>query len=130
MSCLDDYWMPSNFNHSECRKALEQRLSNIERQKNVGAKVGLDLVGTYKSSGRNVTTDNFFTFLELAETLRSQNLTLLGTVRRNKTFLPPNMQPSKDRPLNSTNFAFRKRATLCSCAEEEEKGSNPEKLKN
>ena len=32
-----------------------------ERQKNVGAKVVLDLVGTYKGSGRNVTTDNFFT---------------------------------------------------------------------
>ena len=56
----------------------------------------------------------FFTSLELAETLRSWNLTLVGTVRRNNTFLSPNMQPSKDRPLNSTNFAFRKRATLCS----------------
>ena len=85
-----------------------------ERHKNVSAKVVLDLVGTYKGSGRNATTDNFFTSLELAETLRSWNLTLVGTVRRNKTFLPPNMQPSKDRPLNSTNFAFRKRATLCS----------------
>ena len=53
-----------------------------ERQQNVGAKVVLDLVGTYKGSGRNVTTDNFFTSLKLAETLRSWNLTLVGTVSR------------------------------------------------
>lgn len=41
-------------------------------------------------------------------------MTLVGTVRKNKRFLPPNMQPLKERAINSTNFAFRKDATPCS----------------
>ncbi|KAL4090139.1 hypothetical protein QTP88_025038 [Uroleucon formosanum] len=85
-----------------------------ERQVNVGERTVLDLVATYKGSGRNVTTDNFFTSMHLATTLNSWNMTLVGTVRKNKRFLPPNMQPSKERAINSTNFAFRKDATLCS----------------
>lgn len=59
-------------------------------------------------------TDNFFTSLELAKVLNSWNMTLVGTVRRNKRFLPSNMQPSKERVLNSTNFAYNADATLCS----------------
>lgn len=85
-----------------------------ERQINVGERVVLDLVLPYKGSGRNVTTDNFFTSLQLARTLSTWNMTLVGTVRKNKRFLPPNMQPSKTRAIYSTNFAFRKEATLCS----------------
>lgn len=63
----------------------------------VGERTVLELISPYKNSGRNVTTDNFFTSLELAKTLTSWNLTLVGTVRRNKRFLPANMQAHKDR---------------------------------
>ncbi|KAL4125871.1 hypothetical protein QTP88_010108 [Uroleucon formosanum] len=42
-----------------------------ERQVNVGERTVLDLVATYKGSGRNVTTDNFFTSMHLATTLNS-----------------------------------------------------------
>lgn len=85
-----------------------------ERQVNVGEKTVLDLVASYKNSGRNVTTDNFFTTLQLAHVLNSWNMTLVGTVRRNKRFLPPNMQPSKTREIFSTNFGYRKDVTVCS----------------
>lgn len=68
-----------------------------ERQTNIGERTVLDLVSPYKNSGRNVTTDNFFTSLQLARKLNSWNLTLVGTVRKNKRFLPANMQPHKDR---------------------------------
>ena len=74
----------------------------------------LDLVGQYKGAGRNVTTDNFFTSRQLSETLKSWNLTLVGTVRLNKRFLPSTMQPEKSRIVFSTNFVFRQDAMLCS----------------
>ena len=41
------------------------------RQVNVGERTVLDLVSSYKGSGRNVTTDNFFTTMELAKVLNS-----------------------------------------------------------
>lgn len=85
-----------------------------DRQINVGEKIVLELVKRYKNSGRNVTTDNFFTSLNLQRALNSWNMTLVGTLRRNKRFLPPTMQPSKDRALLSTNFAFRDDVTICS----------------
>ncbi|XP_050523719.1 piggyBac transposable element-derived protein 4-like [Daktulosphaira vitifoliae] len=79
-----------------------------KRQVNIGERTVLDLVAMYKGSGRNVTTDNFFTSMQLATTLNSWNMTLVGTVRKNKRFLPPKMLPSKARALHSTNFVFRK----------------------
>ncbi|XP_069585014.1 piggyBac transposable element-derived protein 4-like [Ranitomeya imitator] len=84
------------------------------RQVNIGERTVLDLVSSYKGSGRNVTTDNFFTTMELAKVLNSWNMTLVGTVRKNKRFLPNNMQPAKERPVYSTNFAYNHDATVCS----------------
>lgn len=39
-------------------------------------------------SNRNVTTDNWFTSIELAESLKTNKLTFLGTIRKNKRQLP------------------------------------------
>ena len=55
------------------------------RQVNVGKRTGLNLVSLYKSSGRNVTTDNFFTTMELAKVLNSWNMTLVSTVKKKQT---------------------------------------------
>uniref|UniRef100_A0A336MDY1 CSON010564 protein n=1 Tax=Culicoides sonorensis TaxID=179676 RepID=A0A336MDY1_CULSO len=84
------------------------------RQTNIGERTVLDLVKQYKGSGRNVTTDNFFTTFSLAMTLKDWQMTLVGTVRRNKRFVPANMQPAKERPVHSTNTAFTKYVTMCS----------------
>ena len=84
------------------------------RQVNVGEQTVLNLVSLCKSSGRNVTTDNFFTTMELAKVLNSWNMTSVGTVRKNKKFLSSNMQPTKERPVYSTNFAYHRDATVCS----------------
>ena len=86
------------------------KLTDGPRQVNVGEQTVLNLVSLYKSSGRNVTTDNFFTTMELAKVLNSWNMTSVGTVRKNKRFLPSNMQPTKERPIYSTN----RDATVCS----------------
>ena len=38
--------------------------------------------------GINITTDNFFICYKLAQELLKENMTIVGTVRRNRTFLP------------------------------------------
>ncbi|XP_071750116.1 uncharacterized protein [Lepeophtheirus salmonis] len=81
---------------------------------NVGMEAVLDLVYLYKGSGRNVTTDDFFTTMELAKVLNSWNMTLVGTVRKKRRFLPSNMQSRKERAVYSTNFAYHKEATVYS----------------
>ena len=52
--------------------------------------------------------------MELAKVLNSWNMTLVGTVRKNKRFLPSHMQPTKERFVYSTNFAYHRDATVCS----------------
>lgn len=85
-----------------------------ERQTNVGANIVLDLAKPYRGSGRNITADNFFVDLFLAEKLTSWKLTLVGTVRKSKRFLPPLMMPDRKRPRYDTLFAFREGITICS----------------
>lgn len=66
-------------------------------------------------SKRNVTTDNWFTSLRLLESLYSKKLTLIGTIRTNKTELPPEfVNPPKSQQVQSSLFGFRYNATLVS----------------
>ena len=44
----------------------------------LGKRVVMDLTSSLENSGRNI-TDNFFTSLKLAHSLRSKGTTLLGT---------------------------------------------------
>lgn len=56
-------------------------------EKNQGERVVLDMV-RHLSQDYGITTDNFFTSKSLADKLLAKNLTLCGTVRNNKTFIP------------------------------------------
>jgi hypothetical protein len=71
-----------------------------------GKRVVLDLVSIL-GPGDGVTTDNFFTSLDLAEELIERNLTLCGTLRKNKTLTPPEFLPSLQRPLFKSIFGFQ-----------------------
>ena len=90
------------------------KLTDGPRQVNVGKQTVLNLVSLNKGSGRNDTTDNFFTTMELAKVLSSWNMTLIATVRKNKRFLTSNIQPTKERPVYSTDFDYHRDATVCS----------------
>ncbi|KAL1232359.1 PiggyBac transposable element-derived protein [Trichinella spiralis] len=56
--------------------------SSGTREKNQGMRVVLDMVKGLK--GHNVTCDNFFTSYALGVELKKKNLTLVGTVKKNK----------------------------------------------
>lgn len=71
------------------------------------------LVHVYKT-GRNVTVDNYFTSVELANDLYTDNrLTLVGTLRKNKREIPPIFLDTKARKVGSSMFAFGKSPNNC-----------------
>jgi len=84
------------------------------RETNQGERVVKDLAVQYKGSGRNITMDNFFTSLSLANFLLTWNLTIVGTLRKNKKYIPMEMAPSKARKEFSTLFGFLNKVTICS----------------
>ena len=50
--------------------------------------VVLRLLEAYRKTGRNVTTDNFFTSVNLAKTLRQQGISIVRTVNRIRKEIP------------------------------------------
>lgn len=65
------------------------------REVRQGERVVKDLTGAFHGSGRNITMDNFFTTLALAEHLLSNKLTMVGTLRKNKPYIPDIMKADK-----------------------------------
>lgn len=82
-------------------------------EKNQGERVVLDLVGSL-GSGYGITTDNFFTSLSLADKLLEKGMTLCGTLRKNKPYIPQELLPKSYKPEFSTMFAFKEAHTLVS----------------
>ncbi|XP_049316471.1 piggyBac transposable element-derived protein 4-like isoform X1 [Bactrocera dorsalis] len=85
---------------------------NAKPEKNQGERVALDLTDDLK--GQNITADNFFSTFELVKKLHERKLTYVGTVRKNKTFIPPKLLTVKNLPLYKSTFAFNDIATLVS----------------
>lgn len=61
----------------------------------VSENVVLRLVEPYLDTGRNITTDNFFTSLNLAEILKARNTSLVGTVNRARREIPHEVKTSR-----------------------------------
>ena len=72
------------------------------------------LITPVENSGRNVTTDNFYTSLKLAGELLRKKLTLVGTMRNNRRELPPYTIEKVKRESGSSRFCYKKEATLVS----------------
>ncbi|GAV01185.1 hypothetical protein RvY_11934 [Ramazzottius varieornatus] len=84
-------------------------------EKNQEQRVVLDLVEHFGSSwGRNATTDNFFTSLALGEALLKRNISLIGTMRKNKPEIPFAFLPSKLREVFSSQLGHTSGFTLVS----------------
>ena len=85
----------------------------LKPEKEQGRKVVLRL-SSCLSSGHSITTDNFFTSYKLALQLLDKNITLLGTMRRNRKEIPKVMLPDKRRAIESSIFRFTSDITLVS----------------
>lgn len=84
------------------------------REKNQGERVVKELAAPYRGSGRNICMDNFFTTLPVAKHLLSWKLTIVGTVKKNKPYIPSVMKANKTREQYSTVFGFHEKVTMCS----------------
>lgn len=82
------------------------------REIGVGERVVRDLVGPYYGSGRNITMDNFFTTLPLAKQLISVKLSIVGTLRRNKAYIPTEMKDDKRWTIGTSKFGFHEKVTM------------------
>ena len=65
-------------------------------------------------SGRNITADNWFTDIDLVQELKEKKLSYVGTLKRNKRQLPPELVISKGRKELSSLFGFQKDIMLVS----------------
>ncbi|XP_022910889.2 piggyBac transposable element-derived protein 4-like [Onthophagus taurus] len=89
--------------------------------KNLGLEVVQTLVRGIHNSGRNLTIDNFFTSVPLATYLLDKNITVVGTLRQNKSDIPKEMKASKDRVVYSSLFCFQNNVSMVSYARKKNK---------
>jgi len=68
------------------------------------SRVILQLSKSIRGSGRNITTDNFFTSYKLAKDLMQKRLTIVGTMCVNRTEIPREMLPDRRRPVYFSEF--------------------------
>ncbi|XP_044593669.1 piggyBac transposable element-derived protein 3-like [Cotesia glomerata] len=66
------------------------------------------------NTGRNVTCDNYFTSVPLANYLLKNKTTIVGTIRRNKRELPRELLEIKNRNICSSKFVFTDNSVLVS----------------
>ncbi|CAH1986691.1 unnamed protein product [Acanthoscelides obtectus] len=76
---------------------------------NDAASIVKRLIKPINKSGRNITADNYFSSVPLANELYiNHHLTYVGTLRKNKRDIPPELLQVKNRPVHSTMCAFGK----------------------
>ncbi len=80
----------------------------------VGRSVTLDICRPYFQSHRNITADNFFTDHALAQELLSNGLTLVGSVRQNKRFLPLEFRTKEAGNVHDSIFGVQDKTTIVS----------------
>ncbi|XP_046404918.1 piggyBac transposable element-derived protein 4-like [Ischnura elegans] len=72
------------------------------------------LAKTMAGTGRNITADNWFSSIPLVQDLLEKRITYLGTMRKNKVEIPPELSNAKQRAVGTSIFAFQKHLTLLS----------------
>lgn len=68
---------------------------------------------------RNVTVDNYFSSIPLFDEMLTENITMVGTLRKNKREIPPSFLWKKNK--GSSSFAFDKTKTLISYSQTDDK---------
>lgn len=104
------FWLvDSKLNYPIGAKVYLGTQPNENRSTGIAHQLVLDLVQPYLNMEMNVTMDNFFTSIPLAEDLASQQTTLVGTIRWNKPELPKkftSVEVAKNRGPNTSSFCF------------------------
>ena len=79
----------------------------------VAEHVVMSLMVPYHNTGQNVTTDNDFTSLKTAKNLLQHNITMVGTLRKNKRKIPLEFHAdTKQQPLHTSRLLFTTNGTM------------------
>ena len=81
----------------------------------------LRLTAPIFGTSRNFTTDNWYESVPLTEDLLKNEITLVGTMKKNKPDIPPEMRPKKDREVLTSKFTFRKDMMMASYVPKQKK---------
>jgi len=81
----------------------------------------LGLVSLVSGTGRNITTDNYYTSNPLAKELKSRKLTLVGTMKKNKACIPPSFLAKADEGTIQYTFDHAYNLTLLCVAPKKNK---------
>ncbi|KAJ8878953.1 hypothetical protein PR048_019557 [Dryococelus australis] len=83
------------------------------RKESLSMKYVCDLPVSIHGTGRNLTMDNWFLSLPLADVmLKDYNLTVGGTLKKIKREIPPSFLPSRKTQVDSSQFAFERNKML------------------
>lgn len=93
---------------------LGKRSSTDPPERNLAMKIVQEMAEPIEGTGRNITTDNFFTSLALARDLKRKRLTLVGTMRSNRKEIPTTISNAKSRPVSSSVHVYKEEAVLMS----------------
>lgn len=74
----------------------------------------LTLAKPHLHSNRNITTDNWYSSVELSKELLKKGLTTVGTLKKNKNEVPAQFLPNKNREEKSSLYGFTEELTLLS----------------
>ena len=85
--------------------------------------VVIKLMEPYIKSGRNVTTDNFFTSLKLGERLKALQTSIVGTVKRTRREISEEVRSYKE-SLHSTNILKSENGTTLTMYQGKKKNKN------
>lgn len=74
-----------------------------------------EISSSIHGTGRNLTMDNWFTSVSLADKMLDEHkLTIVGTLRKNKAEIPHSFLPNRKKEVLSSQFAFDGEKTLVS----------------
>ena len=82
------YWMLCDVRISYVLRAMPYVGKKHRPQIGVVEHVVIRLMEPYHKTGKNVATDNCFTSLKTAKNLLHHNITMVGTLRKNKKEIP------------------------------------------
>lgn len=74
----------------------------------------LQLVEPIVGSNRTITVDNYFTSIELANELLAKNLTMVGTMRKNRPEIPTRMLRARRQDVQQSQFIYQRDRVMAS----------------
>lgn len=116
LQCLADARTSYVYNtYLYCGKGSDSMgLSQEEKKYGITTQAVIRLCKPLYHTNRNITTDNWYTSLDLVKVLKDNGLTLVGTIKKNKKEIPAEFQPARNRQVGSVLYGFTKYYTLLS----------------